>query len=286
MRFFFRSKQFKIILSILIALITISVVFTIIGSQMSPQSSIIGSITAPFRSAINGIWNGIEDFFTAYNDGNELMLENAQLEAELNDLRGQLADYQQTEADNEFYKKYLKIAEENPDFKFSAATLISRDGDNPYHNFVINKGSINGISAYDPVITDAGLVGFVSEVGLTTSKVTTILNPELSIGALDNRTNDSGIISGDLEFAKNGQTKLYNLARSCNVAIGDYVITSGEGIFPKGLLVGKIESIGNDKYNTSIYATVTPFADISELRQVMVITDFKGQGSVLDRAGE
>lgn len=286
MRFFFRSKQFKVILSILISLIAVSVIFSIIGSQMSPQSNIIGSITAPFRSAINGIWNGIEDFISAYTDGNEIMLENAELEAEINELRDKLANLEQAEAENEFYKKYLKIAEENPDFKFSAATLISRDSDDPYHSFVINKGTLNGVSAYDPVITDAGLVGFVSEVGLTTSKVMTILNPELSVGALDNRTNDSGIVSGDLEFAENGKTKLYNLARSCSVAIGDYVITSGEGIFPKGLLIGKIESIGNDKYNTSIYATVAPFVDISELRQVMIITDFEGQGSVLDGVGD
>ena len=286
MRFFFRSKQFKIILSVLIALIAVSVIFSIIGSRLSPQASIVGTITAPFRSAANAIWNGIEDFVSAYRDGSKIMLENAELEAELNDLREQLADYQQTQAENEFYKKYLKIAEDNPDFKFTAATLISRDNDDPYQSFVINKGSLNGVSAYDPVITDAGLVGFVSQVGLTTSKVTTILSPELSIGALDNRTNDSGIISGDLEIAKSGKSKFYNLARSCSVAVGDYVVTSGEGIFPKGLLIGKIEAIGNDKYNTSIYATVTPFADISELRQVMVITEFEGQGNVLNKNGD
>ncbi len=286
MRFFFRSRQFKIILSILIALIAVSVIFSIIGSQLSPQANIVGAFTAPFRSAVNGIWNGLEDFISAYRDGNKIMLENAELEAELNDLREQLADYQQTQAENEFYKKYLKIAEEHPDFKFSEATLISRDNDDPYKSFVINKGSLNGVSAYDPVITDAGLVGFVSQVGLTTSKVTTVLSPELSLGALDNRTNDSGIISGDLEIAKNGKTKFHNLARSCSVAIGDYVVTSGEGIFPKGLLIGKIETIGNDKYNTSIYATVTPFANIDELRQVMVITEFDGQGNVLEDIGE
>ena len=286
MRFFFRSRQFKVILSILIALIAVSVIFSIIGSQISPQANIVGMITAPFRSAVNGIWGGIEDFISAYKDGNKLMLENAELEAEVNELREQLSDYQQTQAENEFYKKYLKIAENHPDFKFTAATLISRDNDDPYQSFVINKGSLNGVSAYDPVITDAGLVGFVSQVGLTTAKVTTILSPELEIGALDNRTNDSGVVSGDLEIAKNGKTKLYNLARSCSVAIGDYVATSGEGIFPKGLLIGKIETIGTDKYNTSIYATVTPFANIEELRQVMVITEFDGQGSILGKAGE
>lgn len=286
MRFFFRSRQFKVILSILIALIAVSVIFSIIGSQISPQANIVGMITAPFRSAANGIWNGIEDFISAYKDGSKLMLENAELEAEVNELREQLADFQETQAENDFYKKYLKIAENHPDFKFTAATLISRDNDDPYQSFVINKGSLNGVSAYDPVITDAGLVGFVSQVGLTTAKVTTVLSPELSIGALDSRTNDSGVVSGDLEIAKNNKTKFYNLARSCSVAIGDYVVTSGEGIFPKGLLIGKIETIDTDKYNTSIYATITPFANMEELRQVMVITEFDGQGSVLGKVGD
>jgi rod shape-determining protein MreC len=147
--------------------------------------------------------------------------------------------------------------------------------------FVINKGSNSGISARDPVITDAGLVGYVSEVGLTTAKVTTILSPDLKVGALDNRTNDSGIISGSLEITKTGHTKFQNLSRSREVAVGDYVITSGEGVFPKGLLIGTIETISNDRYNTSLFASVKPFVDVESIRNVMVITEFKGQGSVL-----
>ena len=66
------------------------------------------------------------------------------------------------------------------------------------------------------------------------------------------------------QLAQNGLCRFYNLARSCTVAIGDYVVTSGEGIFPDGLLIGTIEEIGSDKYNTSIYANIKPFADITE----------------------
>lgn len=278
MRFFFRSKQFKIILTILICLVTISIIFTVIGGRISPQSNIAATITAPIRSAATSISNAFSDFISVYNDGNKLMLENTELETEVNELREQLADYQKISAENEFYKKYLEIKDSNPDFKFTPATLISRDTGDPYKSFVINKGSTNGIKTFDTVITDAGLVGYVSDVGLTTSKVTTILSPELTLGALDNRTNDSGIISGSIETIKENQTKFYNLARSCSIAVGDYVVTSGEGVFPEGLLIGSITTIGNDRYNTSLYATVKPFADIDEIRDIMVITDFKGKG--------
>ena len=100
------------------------------------------------------------------------------------------------------------------------------------------------------------------------------------MGALDNRTSDSGVVSGDFSLIEQGLTKFYNLSRSCNVAVGDFVVTSGEGIFPKGLLIGSIRSVGSDEYNTSFYATVEPFADLDNIRNVMVITDFGGQGGI------
>lgn len=280
MRFFFRSKQFKIIVCIFAVVVALALIFGYIGTRMSPHADILATVSAPFRSLATGVKNSVSDFFTAYNDGNRLMLENAELNGELNNLRKQIADYNEKSAQNDFYKNYLGIKETNPDFEFTPATLISRDSEDPYGGFVVNKGYMSGIKAYDPVITDAGLVGYITEVGAITSKVTTVLNPDLTLGALDNRTSDSGIVSGNLKLAKSGQCRFSNLSRSCSVAIGDYVVTSGEGIFPDGLLIGTIESIGSDDYNTSIYADIKPFVEISKIRNVMVITSFDGQGGV------
>lgn len=280
MRFFFRSKQFKVILSVTIVLIALSVTCVILGGRISPQADFAGTVIAPFRTLGAKISQGVEDFVGLFNAGNEASLKNAELESEINDLREQLVDYEEITRENEFYKEYLEIKEDHPDFKFAPATLIARDNNDPFKGFTINQGSLHGISQYDPVITDAGLVGYVTEVGLTTSKVTTILDPDITLGALDNRTSDSGILYGNLETAEKGLTGLYNLSRSCNVAVGDFIVTSGEGIFPKGLLVGTIQTIGSEKYNTSIYATIEPFADLNNLKNVMVITEFKGQGGI------
>lgn len=286
MRFFFRSRQFKIILAVLIGLIVLSVVCIWIGGRISPHSDILGTVTAPFRAVSAKISNGVSDIVNSFKNGNEAMIENTELEAEISELRKDLADYEKVKSENEFYKNYLEIKDKNPDFKFEPSTIISRDTKDPYKSFVINKGSVNSVKEYDPVITDAGLVGYVTQVGLTTSKVTTILSPDIQIGALDNRTNDSGVVSGALDAAKDGKTKLINLSRSCNVAVGDYIVTSGEGIFPEGLLIGVIQSIGNDEYNTSIFAAVKPFAKIHEIREVMVITEFEGQGGINVLGGE
>ena len=280
MRFFFRSRKFKIILAVVAMLIAVSVVFAAIGGKMSPQADIAGTITAPFRALATRISDGISNFVGTYTEGERLSLENAELESEIAELREKLADYEKISSENKFYKDYLEIKDKNPSFKFEAATLISRDKEDPYKGFVINKGTVNGISANDPVITEAGLIGFVSQAGLTTSKVVTLLSPELSAGALDNRTNDSGVLSGSVELASKGKTRFYNLSRSCNIAVGDYVVTSGEGIFPSGLLIGTIQTIGSDKYNTSIYAEIRPFVDFESIKVVMVITEFEGQGGL------
>ena len=277
MRFFFRSKQFKIIVAVFLSIVILTIISAFFGAKMSPQSNIAGTIVAPFQKLVTDIKNGITDFNKAYSDGNALLIENSELKSQLNELREQIAEYDTAIQENEFYKNYLGIKDKNPDFTFCPATLISRDGDDPYGSFVINRGSNSGISLHNPVITDEGLVGYISEVGHTTCKVETLLSPNVTIGALDNRTSDSGIISGNLELSKNGLCRFYNLARSCNVAVGDYVMTSGEGIFPDGILIGSIEEIGSDKYNTSIYANIKPFVAIDKIRDVMVITEFEGR---------
>lgn len=277
MRFFFRSRQFKIIAALFIAVLLLTLIFSVIGSRMAPQTDILGSLTQPFRAAAAKVREAVNDFASAYNGGNALMIENAELTAEIDELRRQLADYEEISAQNETYEKYLGIKEAHGDFSFASANLIARDSDDPYGGFIINKGSMSGIKKHDPVITNSGVIGYVTEVGLTSCKVTTILNPNITLGAIDNRSGDSGIVTGQLKYAEKNRCVLKNLARSSAVAIGDYISTSGEGIFPAGLLIGSIEYIGTDSVNSSIYAEVKPFSDISEIRDVMVITYFDGQ---------
>lgn len=280
MRFFFRSKQFKIILASVISLVIIGILCIALGGKISPQANLAGTVLAPFRTAFTKISHGIEDLISAFTEGEDAQLKNAELESEIADLRKQLTDYEKAIKENEFYKNYLEIKDSHPDFTFTPATLIAKDEKDPFKSFTVNSGSTDGISLRDPVISNTGLVGYISEVGLTTSKVTTLLDPDITLGALDNRTSDSGVLYGSVENAKSGLTGLYNLSRSCNVTVGDFIITSGEGIFPEGLLIGTVKSIGSEKYNTSIYATVEPFTDFDNLRDVMVITNFDGQGGL------
>lgn len=279
MRFFFRSRKFKIMLSVAACVLVLAIVSVILGSSLTPQNSVIGAITTSVQSGVTNLANWFSDTTKKMGDNESLMLENAELKTKINELTSDLVDYQETLQENEFYKKYLDIKEQNPDYVMEPASLISRNEEDPYGSFVINKGSLNGISLHDPVITEAGLVGYVSEVNPSYSKVCTLLDSSIKCGGIDNRTSDVGIISGELSLAENGKTKMVNLLRSSGVASGDYIVTPGGDVFPKGLIIGVVESIHNSKTDTSLYAVVVPVVDFSEIRDVMVITYFSGQGS-------
>ena len=115
MRFFFSSRKFKIILATVIAFIALSVVCVIIGGRMAPQADVFGTITAPFRNIGAKVSNGVSDFISAFKDGEKALIENAELQSEINDLREQLADYEKVSSENEFYKDYLEIKDKNPE---------------------------------------------------------------------------------------------------------------------------------------------------------------------------
>ena len=64
------------------------------------------------------------------------------------------------------------------------------------------------------------------------------------------------------------------------MSVGDYVVTSGGSVFPEGLIVGTVSDIKQQSKDTSIYAVVESKVDLDNLREVMVITYFSGQGYV------
>ena len=277
MRFFFRSRKFKIISAVTAVVLSLTLIAWIAGDIFAPQSSLSGVISSPFQKIATSISNGFKDLAQKFRDNETLIVEKSELQDEINRLNEQIADYEKIKAENEFYKNYLEIKDAHPDFQFESAVIISRDSGDEYGAFTIDAGSVDGIQMHDPVITDAGLVGYVSSVGLTTSKVTTILDPNISVGAVDSRTSDAGVIGGNLSLTANGKTRMYNIRRTSSVAIGDYVVTSGSGVFPKGLLIGKITNISQEEFKTSLYAEIEPFVNVREIRQVMVITDFSGK---------
>lgn len=281
MKQFFTSRVFKFLVSAVAVLVAITVALGFIGYKISPQSNLIGMVITPVQVVITKASSSVERFLLAVARTEQLEEENNRLREQLSSARSDLIDLDKYKSQNEFYGQFLQIKEEHPDFLFSPATVVSADAAATYDSFVIDSGSSAGIALHDPVITAEGLVGYISEVGDTFSTVTTILSPSLSVGSMDSRTRETGVLSGDSVLLKDKMCRLSYLSRSSTVAIGDYIITSGSGnVFPQGLIIGTIDHIDKDDSSITISASIKPIIDFSEISQVMVITQFSGQGGL------
>lgn len=247
---------------------------------LSPAiEQVAGAIVAPFQKLSSTISDSVSGLFQRYARADEVAQENEALRDEINGLRAQLVNYEEYKHENEELRKYLDIEykEEHPDFEMEPAAVVARDPDSRFYSFTIDRGSLDGVAPYDPVICADGLVGRVKEVGLTYSKVITILDVEIDVGAYDARTRDIGIVNGSVVLAADGRCIMNYLPRESGAAQGDLVVTSGGNLYPKGLVIGKIARLDNAPGNISLYAEIEPTADIRNLTDVMVITSFNGQ---------
>lgn len=211
----------------------------------------------------------------------ELLAENSELQEEVNDLVSQVINYDDLKKENEILRKYYGIKDDNPDYEIAVANVIRRDPNDDFYGFTIDKGSRDSVSVNDPVITDNGLVGWISEVSVTTSKVTTLLSPEAKVGAMDQKSRDSGIATGSVALCDDGLLELSVISADNKIKSGDIVITTGVGgVYPPDIVIGKVTGLDYDEYDTTPYAIIKPYEDLKSVADVVVITSFEGQGVV------
>ena len=162
----------------------------------------------------------------------------------------------------------------NTTFEFADAVVVGKSSSNSHRTLTINKGSLHGLKEGMVVITGQGLVGRISEVGLTTSNVLCITDISSSVGALVERSAMVGIAEG---YYGNGCRFLYTTGFSSadDIAVGDVIISSGNGsVYPYGLKIGKVSAINIDDASRSIIATIEMAVDFEDIDRVMIIKSF------------
>ncbi len=203
------------------------------------------------------------------------------LKKENAELRQSLVDYLELKEKNEKLREYFKISRKNRDYKLVPAEVITRDPDDDFGAFTIGAGTSVGVKAGDAVITENGLIGQVARAEPATAYVTTILSPCLSVGAVDKRSGDSGVVRGSAELSGKNQAALKLIDENNTIKKNDLITTLGTGgVYPENLIIGKVVSIERDSYDSSPYAVVEPYDDIISVESVAVITEFSGKGEI------
>jgi rod shape-determining protein MreC len=140
---------------------------------------------------------------------------------------------------------------------------------------VIAAGQNRDIRLDDPVVVGDGLVGRISQVGPTTSKVTLVSDPSFAASARDLRTGVEGIVrhpaTGSDVLILDG-VKIDKKVRE-----GDSIITLGwrrpdlSSLYPAGISIGRITSTYQTDVNPNKQIQVEPSVDFSSLEAVIVL---------------
>lgn len=280
MQKFFKSWYFKVLCGLAILAVALMIRAAASGSADVFLSQAVSVVSQPFLKFSTSVTNSVNDFLDRFARSEDIYLENQELREQIRELNEKLKDYENVKRENEQFREFLELKENNPDYDFATATVIGRDANSRFSSFTIDKGSLDGIEEADPVITSDGLVGIVWEVGLTYSHVRTVLDIAVEVGVYGVSTRDSGIVSGDISLASDGLCRLSYLPKNSGIASGELIVTSGiGGVFPKDIVVGTVKSISLDSNGLSLTAEIEPAADIANVTDVLVIKYFKGQSA-------
>lgn len=281
---FFKSNKFKILVSCVLIGVGVFILRFVPGAALLP--SFVDFISIPMQEISNKVVDSASDVVkTSEKTADEYEKEIEKLKAENRRMRTIMIDYYDMKRENAQYLKFYSLKKQNKSLYFKMATVVSRDPNELFYGFTLDKGKSEGINVDDPVITENGLIGRVYSVTANSCKVKSILSPDFKMGVFNTATLDSGVISGKKSLADDNLTAMMYISSQNKMNEDDIVVTSGlGGMCPKGMAVGKVKEIKQDDYDSSFYAVIEPFDDVRNIIDVFVVTGFSGKGDIVTEA--
>lgn len=133
---------------------------------------------------------------------------------------------------------------------------------------VVDKGRNDGVSDNSVCISAEGLVGVVSSAGESTSEILPITNPSVNVSCV---TWPSGAY-GILQSSSDGSLSLVHVDLTSDVHPGDQVLTSRYGgVFPDGLLAGRVTGISSGEPGLALKLDVQPAVDFESTGEVLIL---------------
>jgi rod shape-determining protein MreC len=279
MKDFFKSGKFKILVALTAVIIGIMVFSLTNAGYVPDSSSVFTLITEPFSRFSTALENGFSNWLSTFLRAEEHKEENVNLKEQIGELYKKNAEYEELKRENAELRALLELKEANDNITFSRpANIIARTVGDPYRSFVINFGKNEGIHPYDPVVTEYGLAGIVTEVTSTTATVATLFSPTSAVSVITARSLVKGIVEGDITLMEKNTVRMNYIDKEADIRVGDLIQTEGSEMFPPGQLVGIVEKIAIEENGLAKYAEVSLLVKPADLTGVYVITDFNGKG--------
>jgi rod shape-determining protein MreC len=276
----FRSRTGLIV--ILIALVFVLIALRATGNMGLVQDATFG-VFSPVQTFLIDATNGVTNLFGGFQEVNELRAQVKQLQEQLNTAVIDSVRVRELEIENSELRTQLEYKQDNPDYLLSGATVleendnrarvISQDPSTLINYIVIDQGREDEIAVGMPVVTPAGLVGRVTEVGSNWARVLLINDTTSSVNAVVQSTRATGVVQGQGQGSDLLIMRYLPLGES--VKEGDLILTSGiGGAFPKRLVIGQVIQVRQRDTDLFTEAVVRPSVALSRLEFVLVMKKF------------
>lgn len=246
------------------------------GDKLSPVKDAVGTVITPMQKGINTVGTYISDQFEKFKSIGSLLEENENLKNQVAVLSYENQSLLQDKRELEQFRKLYELDQRYIDYPKVAARVISKDPQNWYSTFTIDKGERDGMEKGMNVLAGNGLVGIITEVQVNYSKVRAIIDDNSSVSGEFSDSDFTCIVSGDLQLIDQGKIRVEYIDDGVDLKVGDEVITSKiSNDYLDGILIGYISDVEYDTTNTTKIAYLTPVVDFERLEEVLIITELK-----------
>ncbi len=252
-------------------LVVFAIVLMVIDKRLESFAPVRAALSLPvasFQYVVSLPTKWISHFKTTMSTHDDLVKENLQLKADQLLLRSQLQRLTAVESENDYLKTLLNSANRIKS-KTVIAELLNVASEPFVNQAVLDKGSRDGVYKGQPILDASGVMGQIIQVGLLTSRMLFINDPQSGIAVENTRNGIRSVAVGDSDSDK---LRLRYVPKTVDVKVGDIFVTSGLGDrYPEGYPVGKVVSVINDPADqfTTIY--LQPSAHLNSSRQVLLI---------------
>ena len=269
------GSRFVVGVVIVILLCILSALYSGVAGKPSPVTRLVSFVTTPVQRLASGVTGALGKGFGYFTEFDDLKAENEELKKQIRDMEQTVRDAELAIEENNQLRAAAGQPQRTRELTTMNAEVIARNPGDWAMTLSLDKGSSHGVEVGDLVTTVDGMVGYVSEVYSNTCEVTTVIDVEMQCGALITRTRETAIAEGNYDLMAEGNLRLSYLTEDSSVVIGDTVETSGRGgLFPKGVMIGTVESVLPEENGISYYAVIKPFVNVDTVSSVSIVTDF------------
>ncbi len=272
-----KNQHSKIIIIIVILLSIASITFShYVPSLTMGVRNTFSSVIVPIQKGINNVGMVFVKRAMNSNDLKDANNRIALLESQIASLSeaNNLLKSKSYEADR--LRELYDLGNQYDIYPKTAARVISKDTDEWFQVFKIDKGYKDGIKVDMNVLSNRGLCGIVSSVGYNYATVRSIIDDESRVAAMTQHSFEACMVEGDITLYKNNRLKLTGIDMNTAVVDGDKIVTSNiSSKFLPNILIGYATEIYVNDNQLSKSGYLIPVTDFRNITEVMVITRLK-----------